>query len=201
MDALRELSAAGLFFEPWADSLAGRSSAEENQTEESLQQMRQGLAAFQMVGTPLGRAAQLVLLAQGYARAGKVEAAMAALDEALTWMGQTGVCMIEAETHRLRGELLLAGWSPAMRASESAVGATAEVCFRRAIIVARRQQARWWELRATISLYRLLEERNGPQYASRTEARQMLAEVYGWFTEGFDMPDLQEARALLAEDR
>jgi DNA-binding SARP family transcriptional activator len=201
VDALRQLSAAGLFFEPWADSLAGRSSAEENKTEESLQQMRQGLAAFQMVGTPLGRAAQLVLLAQGYARTGKVEAAMAALDEALTWMGQTGVCMIEAETHRLRGELLLAGWSPGMGVSESAVGATAAACFRRAIIVARQQQARWWELRATISLYRLLEERNGPQDTSRTEARQMLAEVYGWFTEGFDMPDLQEARALLAEDR
>ena len=129
VDALRQLGAAGLFFEPWADSLAGRSSAEENQTEESLQQMRQGLAAFQMVGTPLGRAAQLVLLAQGYTRAGKVEAAMAALDQALAWMGQTGVCMLEAEAYRLRGELLLAGRFPGTEISDSAVGANSRSVF------------------------------------------------------------------------
>ena len=161
--------------------------------------MRQGLATFEMVGTPLGRAAQLLLLAQGYARAGKVEAGLAALDEALTWMDETGVCMLEAETHRLRGELLLAGRSPGTGVSDSAVGATAEACFRRAIAVARQQEARWWELRATVSLCRLLEERNGPQDASRAEAHQMLAEVYGRFTEGFDTPDLREARDLLAE--
>jgi hypothetical protein len=199
VDALRQLSAAGLFFEPWADSLAGRISAEENQTEESLQRMRQGLAAFQMVGTPLGRAAQLVLLAQGYARAGKVEAAMAALDQALAWMGQTGICMLEAETHRLRGELLLAGRSPGTETSDSAVGSAAEVCFRRAIAVARRQEARWWELRATVSLCRLLKERKAPQDTDCAEAFQTLAEIYGRFTEGFEMPDMREARALLAE--
>ena len=70
-----DYSEAGLFFEPWADSLTGRSSAQEGQ--EDLHQMRQGLATFEMVGTPLGRAAQLLLLAQGYARAGKAEAALA----------------------------------------------------------------------------------------------------------------------------
>ena len=199
VDALRQLGAAGLFFEPWADSLAGRSSAEENQSEESLQQMRQGLAAFQMVGTPLGRAAQLVLLAQGYTRAGKVEAAMAALDQALAWMGQTGVCMLEAEAYRLRGELLLAGRFPGTGVSEFAVGAQAEACFRRAIAVARRQEARWWELRATVSLCGLLKERKSPQDTDCAEALQTLAEIYGWFTEGFDTLDLREARALLAE--
>ena len=201
VDALRQLGAAGLFFEPWADSLSGRSSAEENLSEESLQQMRQGLAAFQIVGTPLGRAAQLVLLAQGYARAGKVEAAMVALDQALTWMSQTGVCMIEAETHRLRGELLLVGPGLEPARADLAILEAAEACFRRAIAVARQQGARWWELRATSSLCRLLKDRNEPQNTGRTEARQMLAELYGWFSEGFDMPDLQEARVLLAEDR
>ena len=197
VDALRGLSEAGLFLEPWADSLTSRSSAREGQ--EDLHQMRQGLATFEMVGTPLGRAAQLLLLAQGYARAGKAEAAMASLDEALAWMGQTGVCMLEAETHRLRGELLLAGRSPGTETSDSAVGAAAEACFRRAIAVARRQEARWWELRATVSLCRLLKERNAPQDTDCAEALQTLAEIYGRFTEGFEMPDLREARALLAE--
>ena len=103
--------------------------------------MRQGLAAFQMVGTPLGRAAQLVLLAQGYARAGKAEAGLAALDEALTWMGQTGVCMLEAEAHRLRGELLLAGRLAGQALADPTRCEAAEACFRRAIAVAR-QQAR-----------------------------------------------------------
>ena len=200
VDALRQLSEAGLFFEPWADSLAGRSSAKENQTDESLQQMRQGLAAFQMVGTPLGRAAQLVLLAQGYARAGKTDSGLASLDEALTWMRQSGVCMLKPEAHRLRGELLLAGQSLEPARADPAILEAADACFRRAIAVARQQGARWWELRATVSLFRLLKDRNGPQNPSRTEARQMLAEVYGWFSEGFDMPDLQEAQALLAED-
>ncbi len=161
--------------------------------------MRQGLATFEMVGTPLGRAAQLLLLAQGYARAGKVEAGLAALDEALTWMDGSGVCILEAEAYRLHGEFLLAGRFPGTGVSESAVGAKAEACFRRAIAVARRQEAQWWELRATISLCRLLDERNGPQDVSRAEVHQMLAEVYGRFTEGFDTPDLREARDLLAE--
>ena len=199
VDALRQLSEAGLFFEPWADSLAGRSSAKENQTDERLQQMRQGLAAFQVVGTPLGRAAQLVLLAQGYARADNAEAGLAALDEALAWMGQTGVRMLEAEACRLRGELLLVGPPLEPFSAAPAIPEAAEACFRRAIAVAQQQGARWWELCATVSLCRLLRDRNEPHNASRTQARQMLAEVYGWFSEGFDLPDLREARALLAE--
>ena len=68
----------------------------------------------------------------------------------------------------------------------------AEACFHQALAVARRQQAKSWELRATLSLSRLWQ-----QQGKRAEARQMLAEVYGWFTEGFDTPDLQEAKALL----
>jgi predicted ATPase len=73
------------------------------------------------------------------------------------------------------------------------------VCFRRAIAVARRQEARWWELRATVSLCRLLKERKAPQDTDCAEAFQTLAEIYGRFTEGFEMPDMREARALLAE--
>ena len=166
VDALRQLSETGLFFEPWADSLAGRSSAKENQTDECLQQMRQGLAAFQVVGTPLGRAAQLVLLAQGYARADKAKAGLAALDEALAWMGQTGVRMLEAEAYRLRGELLLVGPPLEPSSAAPAIPEAAEACFRRAIAVARQQGARWWELRATSQL---MPAAQGPERAAGYE--------------------------------
>jgi predicted ATPase len=196
VDALRGLSEAGLPFGPWADSLASRIPAEESQNEEGLRQIREGMAAFQAQGTRLGRPTQLLLLAKGYAQADKAEAGLAALDEALAWMDQTGVRMLEAEAHRLRGELLLANQSPQTEPSDSAA---AEGCFRRAIAVARRQEARWWELRAAVSLCRLLEERKGPQDASRAEAHRMLAEVYDRFSEGFEMPDLRAAWALLTE--
>jgi predicted ATPase len=91
-----------------------------------------------------------------------------------------------AELHRLKGELLLV---------QNTSGATeAESCFREAIEIARRQQARSWELRATTSLARFLATQG-----RRGEARAMLAEIYGWFTEGFDTADLKDAKALLDE--
>ena len=90
----------------------------------------------------------------------------------------------EAELHRIKGELLLRQAVPD--------APQAEACFHKALTVARRQQAKSWELRATLSLSRLWQ-----QQGKRAEARQMLAEVYGWFTEGFDTPDLQEAKAVL----
>jgi predicted ATPase len=91
-----------------------------------------------------------------------------------------------AELCRLKGELLLL---------QNASGATeAESCFREAIEVAQRQQAKSWELRATISLARLLDEQG-----RRDEARAMLTEIYGWFTEGFDTADLKDAKALRDE--
>ena len=119
---------------------------------------------------------------------------MDSLDEALDWINQTGMRLIEAEVHRLRGELLLMD-EPCQ---EDAVRA-AEACFRAAIAIARRQQARWWELRATVSLCRLLKEDDATPRESRAAARELLAKIYGWFGEGFDMLDLQEARELLEE--
>jgi predicted ATPase len=91
----------------------------------------------------------------------------------------------EAEFHQLKRELLLARGDGE---------AAAEACYRKAIEVARRQQARSWELRAVMSLCRLWQWQG-----KREKARQILAEIYGWFTEGFDTPDLQEAKALLEE--
>jgi len=87
---------------------------------------------------------------------------------------------------RLKGEIILMH-------SRSAT-AEAEKCFREAVEVARRQEAKWWELRATVSLSRLLRDTD-----RQDEARALLAEIYNWFIEGFDLPDLQEAKALLNE--
>ena len=92
----------------------------------------------------------------------------------------------EAEIHRIKGELLLR--QPVPDAPQ------AEACFQRALAVARRQQAKSWELRAALSLSRLWQQRG-----KRAEARELLAPIYSWFTEGFDTPDLQEARALLGK--
>ena len=101
---------------------------------------------------------------------------------------KTGQTYIEARLHHLKGELLL------MLNSSNAEGA--ESCFRTAVEIARRQGAKLWELKATNSLARLLAKQG-----RRDEARAMLAEIYGWFTEGFDTRDLKEAKALLGELR
>ena len=99
---------------------------------------------------------------------------------------KTGERFYEAELYRLQGELLLA--------QSTRQTAEAEACFHQALDMARRQQAKSLELRAAMSLSRLWQ-----RLGKRTEARQLLVEIYGWFTEGFDTADLQEARALLAE--
>ena len=160
--------------------------------------MRQGLATFQVVGTRLGRAAQLLLLAQGYARADKTEAGLAALDEALTWMDQTGVCMLEAEAHRLRGELLLAGRSPGTETR------TCRRLSRRGVFPPRdrRGPAAGGSVVGVTRHGQPVPAAQGAKGSAGydcAEALQTLAEIYGRFTEGFDTPDLREARALLAE--
>ena len=108
------------------------------------------------------------------------------LVDALTALEASGRGDLLAETYRLQGELLL------LHAVPDAT--QAEACFHQALTIARRQQAKSWELRAATSLAQLWQ-----QQGKRAEARQLLAEVYGWFTEGFDTADLQEARALLEE--
>jgi predicted ATPase len=117
-------------------------------------------------------------------RANQVDNAFGSLDDALRFVEQSGERYYEAELHRLRGELLLA----CGRASDE----EEEGCFRRAIAVARKQEAKSWELRATTSLARLLASQG-----RRDEARAMLAQIYNWFTEGFETVDLKDARVLL----
>jgi predicted ATPase len=138
----------------------------------------------------------LTLLAEAYLRSGQVAAGLAAVVEGLAVVEQTGARLFEAELWRLRGELQMANgrWQMADGGEQTADRETSEDCFQAAIAVARRQGAKSWELRATVSLARLWQRQG-----RGAEARQMLADVCGWFTEGFDTPDLREARQLLSE--
>ena len=199
VEALRLLYEAEPAFGAWVNGLAGYEPSGEEQVNTGPEQVRQARAASGMMGSGIGRAAQLLFLARGYARAGQTAAGLGALDEALAWMERTGVRGLEAEAHRMGGEILLRGEPAQGDASDLTQEAKAEACFRRAIAVARQQEARWWELRATVSLCRLLKEWKAAQNTDCAAARQMLAEIYGWFSEGFDTPDLRDARALLEE--
>ena len=127
----------------------------------------------------------LAFVAAAFGQMGSFDEGLRAIDEGFQFIERTGQRYYEGELHRLRGELLLA---------QNSSNAQAEECFRTAIDVARRQHAKSWELRVTTSLARLLRDTN-----RRDEARAMLAEVYNWFTEGFDTQDLKDARALLDE--
>ena len=148
--------------------------------------MRQGLAAYGTTGAVLARPYFLALLAEGYGSIGQTAEGLSLLAEALATVDRTGERWWAAELHRLQGEILLA------QAGERQQVPEAEACLHQALDVARRQQAKSWELRAALSLSRLWQ-----QHGKRDTARELLAPLYGWFTEGFDMADLQEAKALL----
>jgi predicted ATPase len=183
--------------------LQGWARAEQGQSEEGITQIRQGLATDQAIGAGLFHSYYLVLLAEVYGKVGQAEEGLAALAEALTVVDKSGERFYEAELYRLKGQLTLQQFqvsgskfqvqnSPAsgVRGPES----EAEECFWKAVEIARRQQAKSLELRAVMSLSRLWQ-----QQGKKEEARQLLADIYGWFTEGFDTKDLQEAQALLEE--
>jgi predicted ATPase len=148
--------------------------------------MYQGLAAEQAMGSRIARSDFLALLGEAHGQSGQAETGLRLLAEALAHVDHTGERNCEAEVYRIKGEILLQQAVPD--------APQAEECFQQALAVARRQQARSWELRAAMSLSRLWQ-----QQGKRTEARELLAPIYAWFTEGFDTLDLQEARALLDE--
>ena len=129
-------------------------------------------------------AGSLAQLAEVYGQWGQADEGLHMLAEALTVVNTTGGRCYEAELHRLTGELLLRQIVPDAPA--------AEACFQQALAVARYQQAKTWELRAAMSLARLWQRQG-----RRDQACELLAPIYGWFTEGFDTADLQEAQALL----
>jgi predicted ATPase len=161
----------------WALMMQGQAVA-------GLAQLQQGLDAWPAIGAEISQPVWLGLLAEAYRHAGQPAAGLPRLAEALTLVDATGECLCEAELYRLQGELPLA--------CSAAHHVQPESSFRQALAVARRQQAKSWELRAAMSLARLWQ-----QQAKQAEAYALLAPIYGWFTEGFDTADLQEAKALL----
>jgi predicted ATPase len=147
---------------------------------------------MQATGAALNRSYGLVWLAEAYGKMGQTEEGLSVLAEALDVVNKTGERFYEAELYRLKGELTLA--QSGVQGLASSVQKEAEECFLKAIEIARQQQAKSWELRATTSLA-WLWQRQGKQH----EARNTLSNIYNWFTEGFDTKDLQEAKALLDE--
>jgi DNA-binding winged helix-turn-helix (wHTH) protein/predicted ATPase len=162
---------------------------------EGLQLVHEAIVAYEATGALMSRPAHLMLLATVHGRLGQTEEGLATVARALSIVEQTGERTYEAELLRLQGELTLGGLRRTGRKRQVRPGtARAEACFRNAIEVAKKQQAKSLELRAVTSLSRLLKEQG-----ERQQAHGLLSAVYGWFTEGFDTADLQEARALLAE--
>ena len=177
--------AQGTFIRGWA-------LAEQGQIEEGIAFMRQGLDAYRATGAEVLRPYFLALLAETCVKVGQVADGLAMLEEALTLTQESGTRWCEAEIYRIKGELLRSTVDG--RRSTEEVESEGETCFQKAIEVARGQSAKSWELRATVSLCRLWQGQG-----KREEARKMLAEIYGWFTEGFDTADLKDAKALLEE--
>jgi predicted ATPase len=151
---------------------------------EGIATLRQALAALRAMGTAHWQPWCCAALADVYRITGQTDGGLAILADALALVEDTGERMLAAELYRLQGELLLQQASPDVR--------QAETCFHHALDITRRQQAKSLELRAAVSLSRLWLSRG-----KRNAARELLAPIYDWFTEGFDTADLQEAQALL----
>ena len=173
------------YYLAWTEVLRGWSRAAQGAREEGIAEILRGIEVLQRTAgarLPYYRA----LLAEACGWAGRIDEALLALADAFAEVGKTEERWWEAELHRLRGELLRSG---AMNR-----GAEAEACYLTAIKVARGHRAKSLELRAAVSLGRLWRDTG-----KRTRARRLLAEVHDWFTEGFETPDLRDARLLLKE--
>jgi predicted ATPase len=170
----------------WATCLRGWAMSEQGRNEEGIAQIQEGLAASRATGAELWRPYHLCLLAEACTETGRLDDGLSALTDALAAADEHEDRHHEAEIHRLKGELRLK--------QDDSNAVEAQNCFQRAVAIARKQSAKSLELRATMSLARLLAKRG-----KRAEARAMLTAIYGWFTEGFDTRDLKDAKALLEE--
>jgi predicted ATPase len=169
--------AQGAWLQGWLLALAGK-------TAEAVYQLTSGITAWRSTGATLFAPTQLSVLAAAYARLGKFDEVQRSIGEAMTGMEKSKEIWFETEVNRIAGEIALI--SPDTDAAKT------EAYFERALAVARQQQAKSWELRAAMSMARLWRSQGRVQ-----QARELLAPVYGWFTEGFDTRDLKEAKALL----
>ena len=172
-------NACGVEVQGCLAALTGRAS-------DAVQIITSGLSALQSTGLTLWMPVWVSYLARAYADLGQFGDAWRCIGEAMATVETTGEIWYEAELHRMAGEIAVL--SPELEAAK------AQAYFERALAVAREQQAKSWELRATMSMARLWRDQGKPQ-----QARELLAPVYGWFTEGFDTRDLKEAKALLNE--
>jgi len=137
------------------------------------------------MGAEFHRTHWLAWLAEAYVKSGQTKEGLVTIAEAFDTLEKKGERYCESELHRIKGELLL---------QQGIEEVEVKVCYRQAIDIAREQSAKSLELRATISMARLLKKMGNPG-----EARHLLAEIFGWFTEGLETPDLKEAKALLEE--
>jgi class 3 adenylate cyclase/predicted ATPase len=173
--------ASGTFLRGWA-------LADQGQFEEGIAMMQQGLAGWRAIGNDeLGQVS--LLLADMYRRAGQASKGLHLVNTAMPELQRSGERWWEAELYRIEGELLFAS-------TDSGLEPEVEQCFYKAITIARQQQAKSLELRATISLCRLWQ-----QQGKKADAHHLLTGIYEWFTEGFTTGDLQEAKSLLEELR
>ena len=171
---------------PMATILRGWARIMHGESREGMAEMRHGYADYLVTGAKSRQPFFLGLLAEAVGREDKAEAGLSALQDALTVTNATDERLYEAELYRLKGELLLQQMPPDV--------SQAETCLQQALDIARRQQAKSFELRAAASLARLWQ-----QQGKRAEAYALLEPVYAWFTEGVDTVDLQAAKALLAQ--
>jgi len=170
----------------WGSALLGAVRFAQGGGAEAIAEIRKGLDDCAAIGSKLFAPYLLSFLAQAYGQNDQVEEGLVAIAKAFEQVASCEERFAEAELHRIRGDLLLRADVP--RVSE------AEVCYRKAIDVARSQQAKGWELRAAKGLARLWRDQGNPR-----QARDVLAPVYGWFDEGFDTVDFREAKTLLDE--
>jgi predicted ATPase len=171
--------AGGMAFQGCVLALTGKAS-------DAVHMITSGITAWRSTGATVWVPLFLTYLARAYAELSQFDDAWRCIGEVMTTVQTTKERSWEAEVHRTAGEIVLKSPQPD--------AAKAEACFERALAVARHQQAKSWELRAAMSLARLWRDQGKVQ-----QARELLAPVYGWFTEGFDTRDLQEAKALLEE--
>jgi len=164
----------------------GWARAHLGQPDQGVVELRAGLGQLDEIGVSTRVAHFTSQLLEGLLKARCIEEGLKVVSEAVAFGQATGAKFYEPDYYRLEGDLLL------MQGAEQT--ASAEACFRKAIEIASQHGAKWFELRATTSLARLLAKQG-----KRVEARTMLADIYGWFTEGFDTVDLKDAKALLDE--
>ena len=175
-----------LFWKAWGMMHQGCASVLTGKASEAVNMITSGITAWRSTGATMLVPFFLSYLARAHAQLGKFDDAWRCIGEAMAAVEATSEKLWEADINRTAGGIVLSLPQPD--------AAKAEEYFQRALAVARRQQAKSWELRAAMSMARLWRDQSKPQ-----QARELLAPVYGWFTEGFDTRDLKEAKALLDE--